>query len=1170
MMPQPTLGTGPVEPDRIGRVREEITLSPPTPPRQILIHYHIFKNAGTSIERSLETVFGDDLFPFETDRPDGHLDPENAERLIADHPQLRAITSHQLHPPLPSGDFAVFPLVVLREPISRVRSAYLFEWQKQIGRQQPKGSLADYVEEKLATGQPGVVADFQVAHLSRRLLADQGRSWSDMEAGLELATTFLDGLSVFGLVERLDESVALFNAALIEFYGHGRVQLEPRRDNVSQDPSLSVDEIHQQMADELGPSLFELLVERNRFDTELYRWASDRFSAAMSSMAQPDDDDQVMASSTPNTGPVSQPVVMTSPLQVAKLERRVQWQDEVLSDIENTRRQEQNRLKQIESRYYETRRRLLTLEAAARLPVAQPKVMSRRARLLARFRPGVDSGQEHHQTQSGPDDYLLHMQRVVAESGLFDPDYYSEHNPDVVEAGVNPLEHYVLHGGLEGRAPSELFDSAWYLAQNPDVRQAGVNPLVHYVLHGGDEGRRAQAPDGSATEFDPNPHDIPEPDEYEDICRSLLFDQPDDPDVSIIIPVFNEVGYTLSCLESVAALQTRYSFEVLVMDDASDDPDVKILESVSGLRYIRNDENLGFLRNCNRGAEHANGRFIVFLNNDTRVDSQWLEALVDTFHEHENVGLVGSKLVYGDGRLQEAGGIIFRDGSGWNYGRSEDPDRPRFNYVRDVDYASGASIMIERAYFDRLGRFDEAFVPAYYEDTDLCFRVRADGKRVLFQPHSVVTHFEGISSGTDLTTGVKMHQEVNKVAFELKWRDVLQQAHQPDSSRLALAADPAPRGHVLIVDAATPTPDQDSGSIDMFNLIRIIREMGYRVHFIPSNGMLHSGSYTRDLQQLGVKCVYEPYYTTPGAYVAECGDVFDAVILSRVNVATACLNDVLVHCPSARLIFYTVDLHFLRALRSAEVRNDRRDLRRAEELRHTELAIMDRVDTTVVLSHREKDILAELGKTDVAVIPLIRQPVPALRYGFEDRDGVMFVGGFRHPPNVDAVEWLLSEIWPLVRQECIERGLEPLRLRIIGSNIPRRLREYGEDVEIYGFVENLDPIFERALLSVAPLRYGAGLKGKIATSFDFGVPVVGTSVAFEGMPAEGLDDVALVADSAADMARLLVDIAGDGRRWDQVSTAGRDYITRHYSLDAIRPKVVELIEGDRDAGPKTT
>lgn len=1157
-------------------------MSPPTSPRKIVIHHHIFKNAGTSIEGSLDAIYGPALRRFETDRPDGHLWPEDAAALIAEEPDLRAITSHQLHPPAPIGDHEIFPLVILREPISRVRSAYLFEWLKQPGLTEAKGSFAEYVQQRLERPGPGVVADFQVSHLSRGFLVQQGQSWTDPEAALAQAQAYLESLPAFGLVEQFARSVAWLNIELARFHGHDRVQLTNRHDNVTQGSVRSVDEVKALMTQELGHDLYQRLEERNQYDLQLYHWAVERFnrlapalevaSSEPTTVTARTDDAAATADAGANPVATSSTVTPTaepdpvsgqagrSPLQVARLERRVEWQDQVLSEIEEVRREERRRLEQMETRFQETRRRLLSLEASAEVSVPAPIVVeSRRSRLLSRAQAHLESMQDRYRRQPDVDHDLIEWQRLVAESGLFDPEYYLEHNPDVVAAGANPLEHFVVHGGGEGRAPSELFDAARYLDQNPDVRQAGVNPLIHYVIHGRQEGRQALAPDGSPTDPDPNPHNIPEPAEFNEICSGLRFDQPPDPDASIIIPIYNQVGHTLACLEAVAALETRIRYEVIVMDDASDDPDVKLLDEIEGLRYVRNQENLGFLRNCNRGAELARGRYLAFLNNDTRVDGRWLDTLVDTFSQHDNVGLAGSKLVYGDGRLQEAGGIVFADGSGWNYGRNEDPDHPDYNYVRDVDYASGASIMIERDYFERLGRFDEEFAPAYYEDTDLCFRVRADGRRVVYQPASVVTHYEGISSGTDIATGVKMYQAVNKVAFEMRWRDVLQRDHQPDSTALARAADPAPKGNVLIIDATIPTPDQDSGSIDMFNLIRIITDMGYRVHFVPSSGMRHAGRYTEDLQQMGVKCVYEPFHTTPGSYIAECGDIFDTVIMARVNVATACLNDVLLHCPSARHIFYTVDLHFLRARRSAETRNDRMALQKAELLQETELAIMDRVDTTVVLSRSERQMLEDLGRTEVAVIPLIRDPLPPPRHGFDERSGVLFVGGFRHPPNVDAVEWLLHDIWPLVRAERDKKGLAPIPLRIIGSNIPRRLRSYAEDVEIYGFVENIDPIFERALLSLAPLRYGAGLKGKIATSFDFGVPVIGTSIAFEGMPLKGLEQVASRADTAEETARMVIDLIGDRRRWEQLSAAGRSYNQRHYSLEANRPRIAQLL-----------
>ena len=173
------------------------------------------------------------------------------------------------------------------------------------------------------------------------------------------------------------------------------------------------------------------------------------------------------------------------------------------------------------------------------------------------------------------------------------------------------------------------------------------------------------------------------------------------------------------------------------------------LADVTGLRIVTNDENLGFLRSCNRAAAQARGRYLVLLNNDTLVLPGWLDALLQTAKDGEDVGAVGAKLIYPNGLLQEAGGIVWQDGSAWNWGRGEDPEDPRFQYVRQVDYCSAACLLVPKALFDELGGFDDRYAPAYYEDTDLCFAIRARGKRVLYQPAAQVVHFEGVSHGTD-------------------------------------------------------------------------------------------------------------------------------------------------------------------------------------------------------------------------------------------------------------------------------------------------------------------------------------------------------------------------------------------------------------------------------------
>jgi GT2 family glycosyltransferase len=253
---------------------------------------------------------------------------------------------------------------------------------------------------------------------------------------------------------------------------------------------------------------------------------------------------------------------------------------------------------------------------------------------------------------------------------------------------------------------------------------------------------------------------------------------------SIIIPVFNKVSYTQSCLEQLSTtLPQDFNGEIIVIDDASSDGTLALLEHWADkdgrIKILRNPENVGFITSCNRAAESAQGDILIFLNNDTLPLSGWLPPLLRVLRDKPEAGAVGGKLVYPDGRLQEAGGVIFSDGSGCNFGWSDKAaNAPLYNFVREVDYCSGALLATPRTLFMELGGFDVRFKPAYYEDVDYCFTLREKGYRVYYQPESVIVHFEGASCGTDPNTGVKSYQVVNQHKFIAKWSEALKQ-HYP-------------------------------------------------------------------------------------------------------------------------------------------------------------------------------------------------------------------------------------------------------------------------------------------------------------------------------------------------------------------------------------------------------
>lgn len=636
-----------------------------------------------------------------------------------------------------------------------------------------------------------------------------------------------------------------------------------------------------------------------------------------------------------------------------------------------------------------------------------------------------------------------------------------------------------------------------------------------------------------------------------------VFPRLDRPLASIIIPVHNHCYDTYRCLKSIES-ETKGSYEVVLIDDASTDMTSELVRCATGIVSIRNEKNLGFVGSCNRGAAAARGEYLVFLNNDTLTTPGWLDALLRTFDDHPRTGLVGAKLVYPDGRLQEAGGAIWNDASGWNYGKFADPDHPSYNFVREVDYCSGACVAIPRTLFHSLGGFDDLYAPAYYEDVDLAFKVRHSGRSVVYQPAAKIIHFEGLTSGTNVESGVKSYQVVNRIKFRNRWSERLLAHPEPPGEMIRIVrahGDPSAEfGSVLIIDHRMPTPDRDAGSVRMMEIIKSIRRSGRHVVFIPDN-LAPAEPYGGELRRIGVETICFPHYLSIDSFLEAHGEEFDLVIISRPDITEKHLDSVKLFASKALVAFDTVDLHFLREEREARIKRNDALLQKAKLRKRQELDLTRRCDVTLVVSEHEKAILElELPGIDVRIIPTIVKIDDAPRPPFEARNNIVFIGGFEHTPNADAVLYFAREVMPLIRER--RPGVV---FQVIGPDAPDEIRALAcADIEIVGFVAEVEPYFDRARISVAPMRFGAGVKGKVNQSMALGVPTVVSSIAAEGMFLTHGENT-LIADDPGSFAEAALRLFDDRELWERIADGGRKNVRDYFSVEAASRRIDEVL-----------
>ncbi len=825
----------------------------------------------------------------------------------------------------------------------------------------------------------------------------------------------------------------------------------------------------------------------------------------------------------------------------------------------------------------------------------------------------------HPEIEAAGHDPVAHYVWLGAGQGAmpspyFDGTWYLSRHPDVA-AGENPLLHWMRTGAAAGHDPNPFLDAAWYVARNPD---AAADPLLHYVQvgakagldpnpmldgegyllehvharHSGMDALRHWWVFGAGMGLDPHPmfraawyraeYGLPPdadplahwlqlgrhaglptaPQEVGAEYR-IAFTDAADPEATVIVPVY---GHFFDTVRTLHALATRtgaaHRFDVLVADD---DPACRIApllqRRVPGLRTLENPENLGFLRSCNNAAAQTTGSVLVFLNNDAVVHEGWLAPLLTLMADQPDIGMAGCKMLNADGTLQEAGVAIPSDGWGIPYGAGDDPALPAYNYVRDVDAAVGACIAVRRTAWDAAGGFDDAYAPAFYEEFDLAFTLRSLGWRVAYQPASVVDHLGSNSYGAEMRD---RQSAKNHGLFCRKWEAELAAQPPADASPLRLRQRPHDGRVLLFIDDRVPEWDRHAGALTNRQYIQLWRKLGYHVVLAPAAERAPLQPYTAHLQQEGVEILHGP-----GAledWLARYGRLADVIWTARPDVTGPLLATLRSHS-DAPILYYPHDIHHTRERQRWELERDPRALSESERLERVENRIFGAVDCVLCISEAEAAaVRAGVPGAPVQMVPAYIYPSPSPApdaASFAQRDTILFVGGYAHLPNVDAARWLAAEIMPLVWRD------EPsIRLVLAGSSPPAEVRRLaGTMVEVPGFVADLAPYHQRARMSVSPLRYGAGVKGKVVAALWEGLPVVSTPVGVDGLGLQhGVD--CMIAGDAEALAACIVELWRNPARCAALAQAGKAVIAARFTAAVAASSLQQAIATARPLAAK--
>ncbi len=655
-------------------------------------------------------------------------------------------------------------------------------------------------------------------------------------------------------------------------------------------------------------------------------------------------------------------------------------------------------------------------------------------------------------------------------------------------------------------------------------------------------------------------------DNFLSTCSQLYFPEIEQPKISIILVLYNRAELTLSCLYSILRNNLK-SVEVVIVDNNSTDKTRELLQRLQGAKIILNSENLHFLLACNQASQIAKGEYLLFLNNDAQLLGDSLNVAIETIQSSEDIGAVGGKIILPDGSLQEAGSIIWQDGSCLGYGRGDSPNSPQYMYRRAVDYCSGAFLLTPRHLFLELGGFDEDYQPAYYEETDYCVRLQQLGKQIIYDPNIAVLHYEFASSSNKSSSDHAIAlMERNQQRLIQKHQDWFKQQYPPDLKNILFACN-SPRKQqqrLLMIDDRVPHPYLGSGYTRSHKILSIIENLGYLVTLYPTDLSYQEewiNVYSDIPQTVEVTRGYGLLQLE--YFLKERPGYYDFIWVSRPHNMEH-LNYVMSQADvlgKAKIIYDAEALYCLREFEQQRLKGELLSPEEMTEKIKQELELAQNCDQIISVSPQEQQRFITHGYEKVSILghSLPVHPTPNT---FEQRQHILFVGSVYEieSPNADSILWLCEEIFPKIQQQLGET----IKLLIVGNNTVDELKQQvlnlnNPAIQMLGRVEDLTQFYNQARLFLAPTRFAAGIPHKVHEAAAYGLPVVTTPLIGLQLGWQHESDLLIAEDTQA-FARECVKLYQNPQLWQQLRTSALNRIQVECSPVAFSETVMSLLE----------